>query len=237
MATFCITSSNPEFQKLAAESGKKQGVFAMMVSKWMTQNEIYDRYPTLQELGITTAESVKPGVEELFNDNPELASIGTQEQYSQYLDSVFPDSQVKDIVYHTNTQSRIEFGTRGEKGLFVTPTWELAKTYKPGPYGKRFQLLINSNNILKLPELELMKGLKKGNEDTQKYSEEDYTEYVVFKPEQIHILGNKQDVEGFKEFVGNVEDKASESGLSLSTDEAVAYNSLVSNGTIPIKCK
>jgi hypothetical protein len=94
MATFCITSSNPEFQKLAAESGKKQGVFAMMVSKWMTQNEVYDRYPTLQELGISQS----------------------------------------------------------------------------------------------TPQLE-------------------------------------------------IEDKASESGLSLSTDEAAAYNSLVSNGTIPIKCK
>ena len=45
---------------------------------------------------------IKPGVEELFESNPELASIGTAEQYSQYLDSVFPDSKVKDIVYHVN---------------------------------------------------------------------------------------------------------------------------------------
>jgi hypothetical protein len=42
---------------------------------------------------------VKEGVSELFSSNPELASIGTQEQYSQYLDTIFPDSQVKDIVY------------------------------------------------------------------------------------------------------------------------------------------
>jgi hypothetical protein len=38
---------------------------------------------------------IKPGVEELFESNPELASIGTQEQYSQYLDTIFPDSKVK----------------------------------------------------------------------------------------------------------------------------------------------
>ena len=43
---------------------------------------------------------VKPGVSELFESNPELANIGTPEQYSQYLDTVFPDSKVKDIVYH-----------------------------------------------------------------------------------------------------------------------------------------
>jgi hypothetical protein len=27
--------------------------------------------------------------------------------------------------------------------------------------------------------------------------------YTVFEPEQIHILGNKQDIEGFKQFVSN----------------------------------
>jgi hypothetical protein len=45
-------------------------------------------------------QEVKEGVEDLFNSNPELAAIGTQEQYSQYLDTIFPDSKVKDIVYH-----------------------------------------------------------------------------------------------------------------------------------------
>ena len=44
-------------------------------------------------------QEVKEGVKELFNSNPELSNIGTQEQYSQYLDTVFPDSKVKDIVY------------------------------------------------------------------------------------------------------------------------------------------
>lgn len=43
---------------------------------------------------------IKEGVTEIFNTNSELNDIGTPEQYSQYLDSVFPDSQVKDIVYH-----------------------------------------------------------------------------------------------------------------------------------------
>lgn len=32
--------------------------------------------------------NIKPGVEELFNENSELSSIGTQQQYSQYLDSL-----------------------------------------------------------------------------------------------------------------------------------------------------
>ena len=37
------------------------------------------------------SDNVKPGVSELFKSNPELANIGTPEQYSQYLDTIFPD--------------------------------------------------------------------------------------------------------------------------------------------------
>ncbi|MGL6064734.1 MAG: hypothetical protein ACRC0V_11640, partial [Fusobacteriaceae bacterium] len=42
----------------------------------------------------------RTGVKELFEANSELASIGTQEEYSQYLDTIFPNTKVKDIVYH-----------------------------------------------------------------------------------------------------------------------------------------
>jgi len=70
MAVFCITSSNPEFQKLLAESGQKPLVFEMMVSKWMTNNEVYDRYPTLQELGISQSmPQIKPGVEDRASES------------------------------------------------------------------------------------------------------------------------------------------------------------------------
>ena len=142
--------------------------------------------------------SIKEGVQELFESNSELANLGTVEQYNEYLDTIFPDSKVKDIVYHTNTQGRIK-SFNPERGLFVTPTLELAKTYKPGLNGKRFQLIINSKNIDEVSEETIMDG-KKQSGDTLMYSEPNYTEYVVFKPEQIHILGSKQDIEGFKEF-------------------------------------
>lgn len=137
-------------------------------------------------------------IDGVFKDSPELAAIGSKAQYMQYLSTIFKTSKVKDIVYHTNTRGRIE-NFNSNKGLFVTPTWELAKTYKPGTNGKRFQLLINSQNIDIVSEDVVMEG-KKLQGDTLSYSEEDYIEYVVFKPEQIHILGNKQDLENFKNF-------------------------------------
>ena len=36
----------------------------------------------------------------IFQSNPELASIGTLSQYSDYLSTIFPSSKIKDIVYH-----------------------------------------------------------------------------------------------------------------------------------------
>ena len=44
---------------------------------------------------------IRDGVSELFESNPELVNIGTPQQYSQYLDSIFPGSKVKDILYHS----------------------------------------------------------------------------------------------------------------------------------------
>ena len=43
---------------------------------------------------------IKEGVNFVFEQNPELTKIGTKEQYSKYLDTIFPKSKIKDIVYH-----------------------------------------------------------------------------------------------------------------------------------------
>lgn len=44
--------------------------------------------------------SIKEGVDFVFEQNPELASIGTKEEYSEYLESIFPESKIKDILFH-----------------------------------------------------------------------------------------------------------------------------------------
>ena len=73
---------------------------------------------------------VKSGVEELFESIPELEEIGTAQQYSEYLDTIFPDSKVKDIVYHGTKSKEIRIifdketiqktGVRLGKGFFFS---------------------------------------------------------------------------------------------------------------------
>ena len=46
--------------------------------------------------------NIKEGVDFVFEENPELANIGSKQDYSEYLDTIFKTSKVKDIVYHNS---------------------------------------------------------------------------------------------------------------------------------------
>lgn len=59
---------------------------------------------------------IKEGVDFVFEQNPELASIGTKEEYSQYLETIFPESKIKDIVWHGNREDFRDSGFRKDKG-------------------------------------------------------------------------------------------------------------------------
>ncbi len=77
---------------------------------------------------------VKQGVDFVFEQNPELEKIGTKEQYSQYLDIVFPESLEKEILYHGTASSQkienFDFN-RSNYGnaVFFTKDKKFAETY------------------------------------------------------------------------------------------------------------
>lgn len=45
-------------------------------------------------------EEIDEGVSHVFEQFPELASIGTKGQYNEYIKNIFPDSKFKKVVYH-----------------------------------------------------------------------------------------------------------------------------------------
>jgi hypothetical protein len=170
----------------------------------------------------TSTAPIKPGVEGLFNENPELASVGTQEQYSAYLDTIFPDSQVKDIVYHGSLENiskfneNQHFGTIDQANLRI-----LRKADDEDRYDdiRIYSALINVNNSKEVEDVgfdwskEIQKAKKEGFDSLTYFNEgENYmgskgnykysdNSYLVFNSENSYILGNKQDIEGFKKFV------------------------------------
>ena len=115
----CIVTSHPEYIKLLEESGLKEPILKAKISVWQEKTGDLDRFPTVAELNSSISSlsiPIKAGVSELFQSNPELANIGTPQQYSQYLDTIFPDSKMKDIVYH-GSPNKIEQFDKSKLGI------------------------------------------------------------------------------------------------------------------------
>jgi len=171
------------------------------------------------ELKALEQPTIRQGAEELFNENPELANIGTKEQYSQYLDTIFPDSKVKDIVYHGTEKFIGDVFTKeylGKKSFRPRKREGFYFTNKEGisiiGYAKKTVIssLINIQNpqlakdIRDIKEYDVNNDGAISKEDTgDEFGTYEFPTFVIFEPEQIHILGSKQDIEGFKEFTKN----------------------------------
>ena len=140
--------------------------------------------------------------------------------YSQYLDTIFPDSKVKDILYHGSSQKiQNEFKNNFDEfgfssGIFFTDSLEYLKEFEKNNLGKSTKeittVIINAVDNFEMKE---RIGYGVGQEwffeqyDSIKGKDEGQTiegnVYAVANKKQIHILGSSQDVEGFKKFVDN----------------------------------
>ena len=160
----------------------------------------------------TEVRELEEDSEAFFRRNPELAAIGSPQQYAEYLNSVFPNSKIKNIVYHGTDQTFEQFSKDAEKatladqGIFFAPTWNQARNS-----GKNIiTSIINSNPLISDNRIERISEKKK-----QELLDQGYTGYVysynktissaddivVFEPEQILILGSKEDIAGFTKYV------------------------------------
>ena len=196
---------------------------------------------------------IKEGVDFVFEQNPELASIGSQEQYSQYLNTIFPDSKVRDIVYHGSNKTFDNFNSNND--TYFSSNIDIAKGYQEkfdiekDPSLKHVLLNIRNPHTVNGNNSEWFKIFPDNSKESRsignivKDGKENNNDgviinnvkdglkstgivsniNVVFKPEQIHILGSKQDVEEFKKWRRN--NPSSGIGVHFSkADNAVNYN-------------
>lgn len=169
---------------------------------------------------------IKEGVDFVFEQIPELAQIGTKEQYSEYLDTVFPESKVKDIVYHRTVEQFDVFDKSRTKEIngyrfYFSP-------FNTGRYGKYvMQAVLNIKNLAEpyndnfideinkehpeytegkskyfhLPAQIYVYANKYGYDGVYAFGGTNDDEYSVYEPEQINVLGSECDIENFKKFV------------------------------------
>ena len=142
--------------------------------------------------------------------------------YSQYLDTIFPDSKVKDIVYHGTNRTEKSFEKRIPDDAYGSNAIYFADKKYAETFGNLIPSLLNITapltSELKFNRRRLKPGfispartvdardLLRINSNNDgligvDYSDTENSTYVVKEPEQIHILGSKQDIEGFKKFV------------------------------------
>jgi len=194
-------------------------------------------------------------VDFVFDSNPKLSEIGTKEEYSQYLDTIFPSSKIREIFFH---RSRSEekfnsfdlekvrgYGDYGGNGFYFAPLEKIKNLWKKPALSNVtnniVSVLLDIKNPWRDPQDRKQYDTKEWNEyinteyngmnnmfnpwyDDKDFKNKfdaifDYNDYnnyerlvtsiptqvLVYRPNQIHILGSKQDIEGFKKFVNNTD--------------------------------
>lgn len=222
-----VEISNPENEQLKVEErNKRKQVNDEKIEK--VKNDI------LKQFGIENKEianKTKEGVDFVFEQNPDLIKIGTKEQYMEYLDGIFPDSKVKDIVYHgTKSKDKIESFSENEigaldngyfgRGFYFTLDKSYASNYT-GVNGHLMTVLLNIKNPLETDANQANTNISltdydgaivRNGEDLAGLNEieedpNEIFEIVAKTAEQIHILGSGEDIAKFKEFVSSKEDQ------------------------------
>lgn len=200
---------------------------------------------------IDQEDKIKKGVDFVFEQRPELKKVGTKEQYLMYINTIFPESKIKDILYHGSSKNDIDGFVPGKLDIGVHfGTLEAAKYRgeKSESY-KIYPVLVNALKTREVPDLLmfnqqnvfdylLTEGIVKEEErkymdnlfnkkpsnnyrdnggdamfeylqnkmeaDSLKYTnkveDQGNVSYIIFEPNNIHVLGSNKDLEEFKKF-------------------------------------
>lgn len=161
---------------------------------------------------------INKNLDKIFELNPELSIIGSKEQYQKYLQNIFPESQVKDIVWHASLKNfkdeefkdESHFGTFAQAKSRVSYIKQVKTDFNAEEYF--YPVLLNIKNLKHVKDAdynwkEEVLEAKKEQFDGLEYTNQGEigtngmeNSYVVFNPEQIHTLGSTTDKEGFEKF-------------------------------------
>jgi len=203
------------------------------------------------------------GINFVFSQSPELASIGSKAQYLQYLSTIFPNSKVKDIVYHGFKLKKDDYGRDdlpiqtfnkklAPKGFYFTTDKDYAQSFTEKFTNVKqtgiIQVIVNLKNpkqqkdlFRTSPEIATKEGKDGFVGNDMGFEKENVV--VVFEPEQIHILSSKKDLEMFRNFINFTKSEYAKYGdiqqfkdYIMSKNFAAIEEFLVVNNKIDRKC-
>lgn len=157
-----------------------------------------------------------------YNRNPLTKDIGSLWDYQTYLDNVFPNSKVKNILWHGSKVKGLQsFSTdaigsnmpiKGSVGMYLAPEKTTAASY--GSKGDIYPVLLNSENPFITNQF--FGGISSNGVNITKISpkirntvlaQNDAViapargEVAFFEPDNALILGSNRDLERFKSFM------------------------------------
>jgi hypothetical protein len=212
---------NPMIKGLNLNESERNKGLGKALYKWLNYKAILKggRLYADQEFISPDAQRVweslnKEGLVDLTGNSPKFNNKQKQQAlqlYSQYLDSIFPDSKVKDIVYHGSDKMFNKFlkeFARVDRPYFYFSFAEEANMYKEARKGSYiYPVILNVKNYAKgyTPdelEIDTVNNLiKQGYDAVAGRGWTTREEIAVFEPEQIHILSSKADIQGFKDYM------------------------------------
>lgn len=183
-----------------------------------------------------------------YNRNAAVKDFGTLWDYQTYLDNVFPNSKVKNILWHGSKVKGLQsFSTdaigsnmpiKGSVGMYLAPEKTTAANY--GSKGDIYPVLLNSENPFVTNQF--FGGISKNGVNVAKISpkvrntilaENDAViapargEIAFFNPDDALILGSNRDVQGFRNFIRSNRTRLRK---QLSKDGYVYHNGGITPG-------
>ena len=159
-----------------------------------------------QETGkIEKDSTAKEGVDFVFEQYSELAQIGTASEYSEYLDTIFPQSKIKDIMYHglPYIENRNDYFRDGGEDIrtwnFFYKNRERARSVGDSTYC----VVINSSADYSCKEVKYKGSPTYKTHDSAIVIEQGGDEFVVKSKIQVYILGSEKDIRDCKRVVEN----------------------------------
>jgi hypothetical protein len=114
---------NPEGEALMMKASEKVAPLGQLAKRLYNTIKLAPNF-------VPTLDSNLAGIRYAYSRNPELANIGTLEEYNDYIKTIFPESKVRDINYHMGPKGLQElkpstgkvYNTNpGARGIYVTP--------------------------------------------------------------------------------------------------------------------
>ncbi len=193
----------------------------------MNTNNAEDVIPKKEEISAEQIENIK----EVFKLNPEIEKVGNIEEYAKYIETIFPESKVKSILFHATRAEfenfKDEYVSKGNvsfgDGFYFSDHLDTHSGFKGAD--KMKSVVVNMQKVFYdskdakdhrelpkyNPEVNSHEKLLEVQEKHQKYLKDNFdgviaeyrgkNEFVVLSEKNIHILGAEQDIENFKKWI------------------------------------